>query len=149
MVINQLSGDVLLQLRTLLEQMNVCAHELEKITQGEYEAIRSLNAERIIALSDHRIVAHQALAQLENSCRELMSRQGVDQSLTLEIIIDLHAGKQASDFQALRRNLYERIVKVDKSSQENHLRMHAAYNVSSSILQKLGLAKVEQTYGRR
>ena len=78
-----------------------------------------------------------------------MSRQGVDESLTLEIIIDLHAGKQTSDFQALRRNLYERIIKVDKNSQENHLRMHAAYNVSSSILQKLGLAKVEQTYGRR
>ncbi|MDX8408343.1 MAG: flagellar protein FlgN, partial [Mariprofundaceae bacterium] len=61
----------------------------------------------------------------------------------------LYAGDKASGLQALRRNLYERIVFIDQRSQENRLRMHAAYNVSSAILQHLGLSQQEQTYSPR
>jgi len=149
MVINTLSKISLKKLHNLLEQMNVCAQELEEVSQGEYEAIRSLNADQIIGLTDRRILAHQALATLENSCRQMLNDQGIAEDITLEVIIDTHAGNQKADFQALRRNLYERMTKIHKKSQENHLRMLAAYNVSSSILQQLGLSQPVQTYSRR
>lgn len=150
MVVSQLSSSTLEKLQGLLEQMNVCAQRLEEITQQEYDAIRSLDADQIMMLADQRILAHQAMKQLENNCRTMLGKEGIADDLSLEVVIDMRAGKEAARFQALRRNLYERIVKIDKSSQENHLRMQAAHNVSSSILQQLGLApKPEQTYSRR
>ncbi len=149
MVINPLSENNLQQLHNLLAQMNVYAQELEQIGQSEYEAIRSLDADQIVVLTDRRVVAHQALGELEVTCRNLLREQGIDENLTLEVIIDTHAGNKSAEFQSLRRNLYERMVKVDKASQENHLRILAAYNVSSSILQKLGLSQPAQTYSRR
>jgi len=149
MDLNPSSAHSLQLLHSLLEQMNVYAQELEKVGQAEYEAIRSLDADQLIVLTDRRVVAHQALGQLEAACRDLLREQGVDEKLTLEVIIDTHAGNKSADFQSLRRNLYERMVKVDKTSQENHLRILAAYNVSSSILQQLGLSQQPQTYSRR
>ena len=69
--------------------------------------------------------------------------------MSLEAVIDLYADGKASELQALRRNLYERIVFIDQRSQENRLRMHAAYSVSSAILQHLGLSQQQQTYSPR
>jgi len=137
------------QLHIILEKMNVCAREMEKITQAEYEAIRLLNADQIMSLSDNRITAHQCLAQLEQECRELLKQYDIANDLSLSVVIDMYAGKQAAEFQALRRNLYDRMLKVDQDSQDNRLRLHAAYNVSSSILEGLGLTQSEQTYKRR
>jgi len=137
------------QLHSLLEKMNVCARELETVSQSEYEAIRQLDADRIMQLTDHRITAHQCLAQLEKECRQLLLRYNISSDLSLSVVIDMYAGSQAAKFQALRRNLYDRMLKVDQHSQENRLRLHAAYNVSSSILQGLGLTQSEHTYKRR
>ncbi len=137
------------QLHSLLEKMNVCARELESVSQSEYEAIRQLDADRIMQLTDHRIKAHQCLAQLEKECRQLLSRYNVSSDLSLSVVIDMYAGSQAAKFQALRRNLYDRMLKVDQHSQENRLRLHAAYSVSTTILQGLGLTQPEQTYKRR
>jgi len=146
---NELSRNALQQLHHLLEQMNVCARQLESIAQDEYEAIRSLDAEQILHLGDQRILAHQCLEQLEQQCRNLLTREQVPAGMTLSAVIDMYAGIDATAFQALRRNLYERIVKVDQQSQENRMRLHAAYNVSTTILQSLGLSAAEQTYQRR
>ncbi len=136
-------------LHQLLEQMNICAEQLESITRDEYEAIRSLDAETILQLGDQRILAHQCLEQLEQQCRNLFSETQLSGQVTLSAMIDMYAGIDASEFQALRRNLYERIVKVNRQSQENRMRLHAAYNVSTTILQSLGLSNAEQTYQRR
>jgi len=145
----QLPDSALQQLHDVLEKMNVCARELEKITQAEYEAIRQINADHIMQLSDHRISAHQCLAQLEAQCRELLKQYDIADDLSLSVVIDMYAGAQVVEFQALRRNVYDRMLKVDQDSQDNRLRLHAAYSVSSSILQGLGLTKAEHTYQRR
>jgi len=144
----ELPRNALDKLHTVLEKMNVCACELEKISQAEYEAIRLLDADKIMQMSDHRITAHQCLDQLEKECRELLRCYDISAELSLSVVIDMYAGDQAASFQALRRNLYDRMLKVDQHSQENRLRLHAAYNVSSSILQGLGLSTSEQTYKR-
>jgi len=149
MGMNPLSDKPMQKLHTLLEQMNVCAQELELIIQREYEAIRSLDTEIILQMSEQRIIAHQCLDQLEQQCRALLTGQNISSQLTLAAVIDMYAGIDATKLQALRRNLYERILKVDEQSQENHMRLHAAYNVSTTILQSLGLTSKEQSYHRR
>jgi len=149
MVLKHLSPTTLQQLQQLLEKMNLFAQELETVGQQESEAIRTLNSEQVLQLTDRRIAAHQQLGLLERDCRKLLGEQAIPDELTLESVIDMYAGAQASEFQALRRNLYERMLRVDKGSQENRMRMLAAYNVSTNILQQLGLISSEQTYNRR
>jgi len=136
-------------LHSVLEKMNVCALELEKIAQAEYEAIRHLDAEKIMQSTDQRVNAHQCLGLLEHQCRQLLDSYDISSEFSLSVVIDMYAGTKAAEFQSLRRNLYERMLKVDQTNQENKLRLHAAYNVTSNILQGLGLSKPEDTYKRR
>jgi ATP-dependent protease Clp ATPase subunit len=149
MVITQQSGDIMLQLGHLLEQMDERAQELETITQHEYEAIRSLDAEQMMNIGNQRVMAHQSLAQLEQQSRQLLTEHQVPDQQSLSAVIDMYAGEETASLQSLRRNLYKRMLRVDQQTQENRMRLHAAYNVSSTILQSLGLASVEQTYQRR
>jgi len=137
------------KLHGILDKMNVCALELEKIALAEYEAIRQLDADVIMESSDQRITAHQCLARLEQECLQLLGNYNISSELSLSVVIDMYAGSQVAKFQSLRRNLYDRMLKVDQSNQENRLRLHAAYNVSSTILQGLGLSQEEHTYDRR
>jgi len=149
MVITQQVDEIMLQLGKLLEQMDRCAQELETITQCEYEAIRSLDAEQLMHIGNQRITAHQSLAQLEQQSRQLLAEYRVPSQQSLSSVIDMYAGEQTTAFQSLRRNLYQRMLRVDQKTQENRMRLHAAYNVSTTILQSLGLTQVEQTYHRR
>jgi len=149
MVVTQQSGDIMLQLGRLLEQMDARAQELETITQHEYDAIRSLDAEQLMHIGNQRIVAHQSLAQLEQKSRQLLAEHRIPDQQSLSSVIEMYAGEKTTTFQSLRRNLYERMLRVDQQTQENRMRLHAAYNVSTTILQSLGLAQVEQTYHRR
>jgi hypothetical protein len=137
------------QLQPLLEAMDACARRLEQITEAEYDAIRSLDADLILNTGRQRIEAHQELVMLEQQSRALLEQHCIPERMTLSAVIDQFAGQQKSRFQALRSNLYERIVKVDRQSQENRIRLQAAYSVSTTILQSLGLAQGEQTYQRR
>jgi len=128
--------------------MDVCARELEVVASEEYEAIRMLDSEQIMALTDRRIVVHQCLARLEQDGKTLLARACVPDEMSMELLIDLFAGNKTAEFQALRRNLYERMIHIDRQSQENSLRLRAAYNVSSTLLQHLGLVQKKQTYDR-
>ncbi len=149
MVLNQSSGAIMPSLRSLLEQMDACAQDLEAITQREYEAIRSLDGEQILQASQQRIITHQYLGELEQQMRQLLAQHQVSSQLPISAVIDMYADDQTTALQALRRNLHERMLKIDQKSQENRMRLHAAYSVSSTILQQLGLSPAQQTYNRR
>jgi len=148
MVISQLSSTVMQELRTLLEQMNSRALALEEISKQEQEAIHVLDSDRIMQLTDRRVAAHQQLGQLEAQCHALLKQQSIPDDMTLEVVIDIYGGAQATEFQAIRRKLYEQVLHVDQYNQENRLRLLAAYNVTSSLLQQLGITKTENTYSR-
>jgi len=148
MVITSLPPHTLSELHKLLSQMDACARELEAVTSSEYEAIRMLDGQQIMALTDRRIVVHQCLAKLEQDGKALLARARIPAEMSMELLIDLFAGNKTAEFQSLRRNLYERMVHIDQQSQENSLRLRAAYNVSSTILEHLGLVEKKQTYGR-
>jgi len=149
MVMNPFPESTLQKLRMLLSQMDSAARDLEEISQQELDAIRTLDGDAVLRLTDQRIIAHNLLGSLEKECRQMMSKEGVADDLTLEVIIDMHAGSHSNEFQSLRRKLYERVSRVENRSAENRMRMIAAYNVSSNLLQQLGLTQKEQTYGRR
>jgi len=136
------------ELRTLLDRMESYARRLESITEDEYEAIRNLDAVRMLELSEQRTAAHHALAQLENEGRKLLVKHNYSEETPLSTVIDAQAGPNASEFQSLRRKLQERILKVDRQGQENRMRLHAAYNVSTAILNSLGLSQPQQGYSR-
>ncbi|GAV19433.1 flgN protein [Mariprofundus micogutta] len=148
MVINQLSAETMQQLRNILEQMNNYAVALEEVSKQEQDAIHVLDSDRIMQLSDRRVALHQQLAALEAECHGLLRSQGIADDMTLAVVIDMYCGSNAADFQALRRKLYERIIHVDKCTQDNRLHLLAAYNVTSTILQQLGLSQNESTYSR-
>jgi len=149
MGLNQSSGAIMPSLRSLLEQMDVYAQDMEAITQREYEAIRSLDGEQILQASQQRIITHQYLEELEQQMRQLLAQHQVSSQLPISAVIDMYADDQTTSLQALRRNLHERMLKIDQNSQENRMRLHAAYSVSSTILQQLGLSPAQQTYNRR
>lgn len=144
-----LSETLMRRLQQMLRQMDELARQLEAVTRAEYEAIRNMDGEKVLALADERVACHRALSALERDCRELLDQHGIDASMSLEAVIDLYAGADAGELQALRRNLYERILHVDRQGEENRIRMHAACNVSAAILHHLGLGHAEQTYGPR
>ncbi|WP_231368624.1 flagellar export chaperone FlgN [Mariprofundus ferrooxydans] len=144
----QLPPHTMSELHTLLTKMDACARELEVVTNAEHDAIRMLDGDQIMALTDRRITVHQCLATLEQDGRTLRIRAGIPDDMTLEVLIDVFAGNQAGEFQALRRNLYDRMIHIDQQSQENSMRLRAAYNVSSTLLQHLGLVQQKQVYDR-
>lgn len=148
MVLTQLPAKTLADIRDFLNKMDACARELEIVAGKEYEAIRMVDGEQILALTDQRIVIHQCMARLEQEGKGLLARAGVPAEMSLEVLIDMVAGEKTAEFQALRRKLYERMIRIDRQSQENSLRLRAAYNVSTTILQHLGLVQKDQTYGR-
>ena len=74
---NAISPSTMDQLDILLQQMNACAKHLESITQNEYEAIRNMDGERVLALADERVACHQQFGQLEQSCRQLLAREHI------------------------------------------------------------------------
>jgi len=148
MVVNQISSTVLQELRIMLEHMNVCALALEEISKQEQKAIHILDSDRIMLLADRRVDAHQKLGQLEAECHALLKQQNIPSDMTLEMVIDMYGGAEAKDLQAIRRKLYNRVLSVDKDSQENRLRLLAAYSVTSTILQSLGLTQPKNTYNR-
>lgn len=143
MVIND---SILELLGDILERMNASSIKLETIAQKERTAIRTFNADMLMDLAEQRQAAYQELSALEQECRSMLHQNEHD-DLPLEAIIDLLAGKRASSWQALRRELYHRLVEVDRQQKENRIRMHAARNVALDVLQHLGIHDTPQTYG--
>lgn len=148
MVMKQLSESTLTQLRELLGQMYDTTLKLDEIMQQEVAAIRVLDGDTIIRLADEHIMIHERLATLEQMCKTLLAREGVAADMPLQEAIELYAADQAADLQALRLKLREKVEATELTSEETRMRMLAAYNVSSNVLQLLGLTQSEQTYGR-
>ena len=136
-------------LEDILTGMNEIAAELEEVIFQERQAVRELDAEKLVELSEQRSLLHKLMGEMELQCRALLSEGGAPESMRVETFIDLYAGSSASSFQALRRELYERLSRVDRDNTDNYVRMHAAYDVTHAVLQQIGVIESRQTYGRR
>jgi len=134
-------------LQELLERMNEHANVLEVIIAQEQEAAQRFDGDALVELMEQRVHSYGELGALEEKCKALLLSQGASEEMTLEAFIDLYAGAEKSRFQSLRRELYERMLHVEKGNSDNRIRLHAAYDVTTNVLQHVGVMKQKQTYG--
>ncbi|MES0371900.1 MAG: flagellar export chaperone FlgN [Mariprofundaceae bacterium] len=134
-------------LQELLERMSLSANTLEEIIVQEREAARQFDGDALLALMDKRVEAYSKLTELEEKCKALLITTGASENMTLEALIDLYAGTDKLRFQSLRRELYERMLRVEKGNTENRIRLHAAYDVTTNVLLNVGALEKKQTYG--
>ncbi|MDQ6971347.1 MAG: hypothetical protein Q9M30_01740 [Mariprofundaceae bacterium] len=142
------------QLRGLLRNMDACARNIEQITERECDAARHMNVEALSQLSDLRARSHQALASMEEATRLLLARCGAPPEMTLSTFIDMNTPQDKGtenhiELQSLRRNLYERMLRVHASGNEARLHLKAAHDVTVGVLQHIGAIEKKQTYGPR
>lgn len=136
-------------LQELLERMGQCANALEDIIVQEKEAVHHFDGDALAGLMDRRVEAYSKLAELEEKCKALLISSGTSENITLEALIDLYAGTDKPRFQSLRRELYERMLRVEKGNTENRIRLHAAHDVTTNVLLHVGAVEKKQTYGPR
>ncbi|MDX8403841.1 MAG: flagellar export chaperone FlgN [Mariprofundaceae bacterium] len=134
-------------LQELLERMGGCATGLEDIILQEQEAVRHFDGDALMELMDRRVEAYSQLAELEDKCKALLISSDASKNMTLEALIDLYAGTDQSRFQSLRRELYERMLRIERGNSENRIRLHAAYDVTTNVLLNVGALEKRQTYG--
>jgi len=136
------------ELKEMLEQMDVCASRLESLLADEQEAARRFDGDALVEVMKARVEAYAELAELEAALKALMRSSGVPEEMTLEAFIDLNADAETHQLQSLRRELYDHLMKVERDSDENRIRLRAAADVTSFVLQKVGIIEEQQTYSR-
>jgi len=137
-------------LQELLERMGECADALEDIVVKEQEAARFFDGDALMVLMDRRVQAYNELAELEEICKTLITSETTPEKMTLEAFIDCYTGgMDKASFQSLRRELYERLLRVERGNAENRIRLHAAYDVTTNVLVHVGATEKKQTYGPR
>jgi len=140
------------ELAELLRNMDACARNIEQIDTRERLAARHLDADSLSQLSDLRARSHQAMSAMETQTRKLLARCGAPPEMPLSTFIDLHVTKHdqgANELQALRRNLYQRMMRVHEAGSETRLHLKAAHDVAVGVLQHIGAVETKQTYGPR
>lgn len=140
------------ELVNLLRNMDACARNLEQIGEREILAARHLDAEVLSRLAELRARSHQAMQAMELQTHKLLDRCGAPPDMSLSSFIDLHTPEGADDdmldeLQALRRNLYRRMLRVQASGNESRLYLKAAHDVTVGVLQHIGAIETKLTYG--
>ena len=131
----------------LLQRMDTTCQKLEAVVLGEQQAVRQFDTAALIELTDIRQACHQELQNLEEKCRGIVRQYGVPDDLSLETFIDVYLQDGAPKLQSLRRELYQRLTNLNQSSEDSRLRLRAAYDVTSGVLQNIGVLATKTTYG--
>ncbi len=129
-----------------LRAMDEAAQALERIALEECNAARTLDAEALIRLAEERGEATRALNEAFERCLALLARQGLDPEHPLEMLIAGLPEPAKARLGAARRALRERIERAASRSRESRMRLHAAREVTASLLRHLGLEAQETTY---
>jgi len=141
------------ELVNLLRNMDTCARNLEQISERELQAAREMDPDTLTQLADLRARSHQAMQAMEAQTRKLLARCGAPPEMPLSTFIDLHTPEGAdgtiNELQALRRNLYRRMLHVQAAGNESRLHLKAAHDVAIGVLQHIGAVETRQTYGPR
>jgi len=131
-------------LKKILQDMDSCITEQEHIILEERDAMKVFNATALTELVERRARTQSILDELESRCQRLMGLSNTHH--TMEYLIDAYATDDADMLQNMRVELMRRMQTLEKDHIENHLRLRAAWNVTTSILQHIGAVDVPQTY---
>jgi len=134
-------------LHELLQGMDSTCRKLEDVVLGEQKAVREFDTAALIRLTDVRHTCQQELQNMEIACRDIVRHHTAPDELSLESFIDVYMQDSAAKLQSLRRKLYQRLASLSQSNEDNRLRLRAAYDVTSSVLQNIGIQATKNTYG--
>jgi len=134
-------------LQDILQRMDATCRRLEQVVLDEQKAVHLFDTEALIRLTKIRHDCHQELQELETACRDVVRQYDFPDDMSLEAFIDVYLQDAAPGLQALRRKLYQRLAGLNRSNEDNRLRLRAAYDVTSGVLQNIGLLKSKSTYG--
>ncbi len=132
----------------ILSDMEDCIHEQEIIVLEEREAMQTFNAGALTALVERRARSQSTLSELEHQCQVLCAQiQHIpNKDKRMALIIDHFAPENADMLQTMRIDLVRRMQTLERDHVENHIRLRAAWNVTTNILQHIGAIEAPSTY---
>lgn len=132
----------------ILHNMDDCIAEQESIVMEEREAMKVFDATALAELVERRARSQSTLHELESQCHMLCNHLahilGTDKKMSY--IIDHYATSDADYLQSMRIELVRRMQSLERDHVENHIRLRAAWNVTTNILQQVGAIEVKSTY---
>lgn len=131
-------------LHDILHDMETCVSEQEDIILEEREAMRIFDAQTLTALVERRARSQSTLDELESRCQRIAGLSKPNQKM--EQLIDHYAHQNADQLHDIRIGLVRRMQTLEHDHVENHIRLRAAWNVTTSILQQIGAVESNQTY---
>lgn len=143
--INQQTSHNLTQvLYDILRKMETCISEQEDIILEEREAMKIFDAQTLSELVERRARSQSTLDELESRCQRIVGLSQSNQNM--EQLIDYYAHEDADQLHDIRIRLVRRMQTLEHDHVENHIRLRAAWNVTTSILQQIGAVESHQTY---
>ncbi len=133
----------------ILTRMEACITEQESIILEEREALQTFDAATLTSLVERRARSQSTLNELEHQCQKLCSKvQHIqNKNQRMSYFIDHFAPEHADTLQSKRIELVRRMQTLEQAHIENHIRLRAAWNVTTSILQHVGAIEAKPTYG--
>jgi len=137
------------QLQNILEQMNVCAQSMEDIVEQELQAAHTFDGDALEYLSEQRARSQSKVVELESQCKRLLKQYHASDHMTLEQFISVHTGKEGQSLlQRKRQQVLARMERMQAATEENRIRLHAAWCVTMHVLQEVGAMSKQEAYGR-
>ncbi len=131
-------------LEDILQEMEACISEQESIILEERAAMKIFNAAALTELVERRARTQSVLNELESRCKRMLTSS--DNESRMEQLINRCAPDNADNLQSIRIDLARRMQSLEQSYVENHIRLRAAWNVTTNILQHVGAIEVKPTY---
>ncbi len=134
-------------IKTLLHAMADCVQEQEHIVFEERRAMQSFDAHALTSLLERRARSQSMLNELENQCRTLAQQLDIPETdQPMAYIIEHFTPEHTDELQNLRIELVRRMQALERDHLENHIRLRAAWNVTTNILQHIGAIETKPTY---
>jgi len=134
-------------LAQILSKMEGCISEQEVIIAEEREAMQTFDAHALTDLVERRARSQSMLSELEHQCQGLCSKVNLpDHEQHMSLLIDNFAQEQTDALQNTRIELVRRMQALERDHVENHIRLRAAWNVTTNILTHIGAIEPQTTY---
>jgi len=133
----------------ILSDMDNCISEQETIVAEERDAMHTFDALALTALVERRARSQSKLNELESQCYLLCNQvQNIpEKDKRMAFMIEHFTGHHADELQDIRIALVRRMQALESDHVENHVRLRAAWNVTTHILQHIGIIETQSTYG--
>jgi len=134
------------QLQTLFQQMQQVAEHMQTIIEDEQQALQHFNAEELTELLERRTRSQSTLAELESQCQRLLQAHNAPRDMRLEDFINQYVQGDHASLQAQRLQLSEYLQRIQDMLENNRIRLHAAWRVTSHVLQEIGALPKPESY---